>query len=37
MKFIKSLTAIISVVTAFGCAPQPAFAVESNPVIVTSN
>lgn len=37
MKFIKSLTAIISVVTAFGCTPQPAFAVESNPVIVVIN
>lgn len=37
MKFIKSLTAVISVVTAFGCAPQPAFAVESNPIIVTCN
>lgn len=37
MKFIKSLTAIISVVTAFGCAPQPALAVESNPIIITCN
>lgn len=37
MKFIKSLTAIISVVIAFGCAPQPAFAVEYSHIIVTIN